>query len=391
MKIGILTTLNINRGDDFIKEGIIYLFKNYFKREKLEFIIINKHNPYSLFGIEMYGKNKFIRKVVNKLVKIKPEVFYKLFKLGKVESVFDDCNLMIQSGAPVIWANEETGNNSLKSDWTYAFWKDVAPRVRKLGIPIFNLSIGSCLKYGSKGEEVYKNEKLIEFIKKDILENSDVITFRDDLTKDISKNLGKEGESIVCSSIFSSDNLGVKKKEGEYIIINYMEGGGHFHSWDKRIYIDLWDSVLKNLIKKLSKEYEIKFLCHSQKEVKEAKEMFPEYKSYIFKDTKEQMEFMSKTIACVNNRVHATMGFASLGIPSITITTDSRVGLIDKIGLPTYFSGDRNLSSDELYLVLKELIKNKEKFGKGIKEIKKITKEEYFNEFSKYYKNERNN
>jgi AcrR family transcriptional regulator len=39
-----------------------------------------------------------------------------------------------------------------------------------------------------------------------------------------------------------------------------------------------------------------------------------------------------------------------------------------------------------IYDFLKEIYK-----GKSIKEIKKITKEEYFNEFSKYYKNERNN
>jgi hypothetical protein len=388
VKIGFLTTLDTNMGDDFIRDGIIYLLKKFLGKSNFELKIINKHDPYTLFNIKIYGVNKQIRRIINKLVKLYPQIFYRPAKLFRHRSVFDDCNFIIQSGAPVFWANKETGQNSLKSDWSLAFWKDVAPRVRNLGSPILNLAAGSCLKYGSSGEEIYENKKVSEFIRSHILRNSDFLTVRDSCAKNIANKLGKEAKFLPCTSIFAAKNYNLKASpNGKFVVFNYMHGGGHFYARDKRISPKKWENISKKLIEKISKKYEVKMLCHSKQEVKDAKKIAPGKEILFFKKSEKQLSYLRNALVGVCNRVHASMGIASLGIPSLTVTTDNRLSLISETGLSggliTHFSGDKNLNSDTLYDELEELIDNRRRFSGRIKKMQDVTEKKYL----KYFRN----
>lgn len=49
MKIGLISTINTNIGDDFIRQGICLLLKKVFKNHEIEFININKHTPLTVY------------------------------------------------------------------------------------------------------------------------------------------------------------------------------------------------------------------------------------------------------------------------------------------------------------------------------------------------------
>ena len=49
MKLGLLTTLNSNIGDDFIREGLLHCIRQVAPDAKLELVMLDKHEPQMVY------------------------------------------------------------------------------------------------------------------------------------------------------------------------------------------------------------------------------------------------------------------------------------------------------------------------------------------------------
>jgi len=324
MKIAIITTVDHNVGDDFVREGIKYLLRKKLKHEKIEFQNIHKHSPITTrYGYENFRNSRLSRKIDN----IIPKSWTKDRIL--------EAEILVQSGAPVYWCHEADGSHCYQNEWYKPLIRERFLKNKKA--KLLNLAAGTCQTYHSNGSEFC--EKCNAYIK-EFFGLADVTTVRDSLAKVIFKKLDLEVQVIPCSSIFAIDEHGLENEGEEYVVVNYMRGGAHY-TFSQKIDFEKWEMEFKRFYFELKENERVIFSCHNQKEVEEALNLDPKAEIFYKKDDYlEYMKFYSKAKFGFMNRVHGAFLMASYGKPSIVIGNDSRATMVEEIGLKHYYVND---------------------------------------------------
>ena len=72
--IAIITTVDHNVGDDFVREGLKYILRKHFVLEELNFLHIHKHSPItSRYGFEKLRKLNYSKRIDKLIPKIHPQ------------------------------------------------------------------------------------------------------------------------------------------------------------------------------------------------------------------------------------------------------------------------------------------------------------------------------
>lgn len=364
MKISIITTVNHNVGDDFVREGIKYLLRQHFKNQNIEFQNIHKHSPITArYGFEWFRNLRLSSKVD----KILPKRWSK-------DRVFE-AEILVQSGAPVYWCHEIGGGHCYNNEWYKPLIKERF--LNNKNAKLLNLAAGTCQTYHSDGSEFCDTCKNYM---KEFYELASVTTVRDTLAKKIFLDIGIDVPVIPCSSIFAVDEHNLKNEGEEYIVVNYMKGGAHY-TFGQKIDFEKWENEFKKFYFSLKQKERVIISCHNQKEVDEAKELDPNAEIFYVKDDYvEYMKFYSKAKFGIMNRVHGAFLMASYGKPSVVIGNDSRARMPEEIGLKHYFVNDAN------YKLLNkeyEFLKNgADNFSERFKVIKEKAFEDYMKALS---------
>jgi polysaccharide pyruvyl transferase WcaK-like protein len=331
MKIGLITTIDTNIGDDFIREGICHVLEEIFKRTGIEFVSVNKHKPYTVYPAWHpihFGDFADILPVGKDFMRRTADSLFSAMGL----SHFDDCDLIVQCGAPVFWPN------CSQNEWARPLWKDIIGRLHER-IQVINLAAGSCYPWERQPSKIDTPED--EKYLKEILSYCRLTTVRDHLSQELCKTLGREVPLIPCSALLVGRGRKAQITQSGYILINYMTGGGHY-AWDQEIDDRKWENTVKTLIARLSKRHKIAFLCHDEQEFSLTKKLDPELPVFFPKSHQEYFDCLSGSMFAICNRMHASIAMAGIGIPSIAICTDTRLLMVSQIGLPTHYVKDIN-------------------------------------------------
>lgn len=369
MKIGLITTINTNIGDDFIREGILNALKHAKPDSQFHFILINKHNPWDLYPKWHPIKwSKFISK--------KRHLFSKVIsRLSSWTgcSILDDCDMIIQCGAPVYWY----GCN--KAEWAEIFWNGIASRLRQK-IHILNLAAGSCYPWESIPNSVSckKDSKYM----KSLFDICGKTIVRDSKSFQLLQSLGCSPIKLPCSAFLASLPYNALKHTDEYIFINYMPGGGHF-DFNQGIDAENWKNVIKTFVESSSKDHRLAFLCHNQNEYDAAKEIAPNIECFLPKTVKEYFELAVRGKVGIFNRMHASIGFAGLGIPSVAIGADTRMLMVEDIGLQTRYVKD--VTTEILLKDLNTLLAEKDKEKIRLLSLQRKTLKNYISELESFF------
>ncbi len=365
MKISIITTVEHNVGDDFVREGIKYLLRQQFKDKDIEFQNIHKHSPItSRYGFEWFRYLK-LSKRVDKLI---PKSW------GKDRVLESD--ILVQSGAPVYWCHEVGGGHCYDNEWYGPLIKERFLKNSKT--KLLNIAAGTCQRYHSKGDDFCEQCK--DYIK-EFYDYSKVTTLRDTLSQVVFKDIGIEAPVIPCSSIFSVDEHSIKNEGEEYVVVNYMKGGAHY-TFGQGIDLEKWEREFKKFYFELKKKEKVIVSCHNQKEVDEALELDPNADIFYVKDDYlAYMKFYSKAKFGIMNRVHGAFLMAAFGKPSIVIGNDSRGRMPGEIGLKHFFVNDADY--DLLNREYEFLKSGADNYSERFKAIKEKAYEDYMQAFSK--------
>jgi hypothetical protein len=352
VKIGLITTIDTNIGDDFIREGIYHVLKEVFKGERLEFVCINKHNPYTVYPA---WHPVHLRNVADHLPVGKHHVINVieslLPKIGS--SCFDDCDLIVQCGAPVFWPN------CSRNEWAKPIWQDVIGRLCGK-IPVLNLAAGSCYPW-ERQPAVIEQTGDAEYIKT-ILGYCRLTTVRDRFAKSICKSLDWEIPLIPCSAFLAARGRIAKIQESGYILLNYMTGSGHY-AWDQEIDAKKWEETIKAIISRLGKRHKLAFLCHNEMEFAIAQELAPDLPRFFPKTVYDYFKCIAEAKFGINNRMHASVGMAGMGVPSVAVCTDTRLLMVAELGLPVHYVKDidADILEEEAEIALNSLKTEKER------------------------------
>lgn len=352
IKIGLITTIDTNIGDDFIREGICGILREIFKESEIEFIPVNKHKPLTVYPAwhpVHLSKAANLLPIGRSLINNTIEKFASKLRL----SCFDDCDLIVQCGAPVFWPNCH------KNEWAEALWHHVVGRLCEK-IPVLNLAAGSCYPWERQPAGITETND-IRYLKA-ILGYCRLTTVRDTLSKILCESLGAQVPLIPCSAFLAAGGLMGSLKDDGVVLINYMSSGGHY-DWGQNIDSSTWHKTVKALVGHLKKYHKLAFLCHNEKEYKLAAEMEPAIKRLLPKTPQEYFSITSDAKGAVCNRMHASVGLAGMGIPSIAVGTDTRLLMVKALGLPSFYVKETNLIQleDALENLLANRYKEKER------------------------------
>ena len=363
-KIGLLSTLDCNIGDDFIRTGIIAVIASIHGEKNLRFQVINKHQPESMFTFQ---QNVF-RKMLHRLnrSRLRNTFIPGLIQLAPM-SRFDKFDLLIQCGTPTLW------NGCRNSEWADPIWKDVFHRLSLQGKPVLNLGAGTCYGIETLPSTLLGDDD--EAFARLMIETCQLTTVRDQLARKLFSSIGCDVEVVCCPALLTGMTFTSPVSPTKKVVVNFMEGGGHF-DWGQKIDAHAWRESFNSMVAKLKQDgWDVVFIAHDSKEANTAKKYWPNFRCINSATMKEYFEVIRDAAFGVFNRMHASVAAAGLGIPSIAIGTDSRNFMVSQVGLPAAFVKDA--STERLMDAIFELARNRDSHSCKLLDIRKKTFDRY--------------
>jgi hypothetical protein len=366
MRIGLITTLQTNIGDDLIREGICLVLREVFKGHEIKFVTANKHHPLTVYPhwhpIHLKKLTRYLPKEryhANRLL----EYFAPKLKSNR----FDVCDLIVQCGGPVLWPNCH------QNEWVGPLWREVVAQLYQR-VPVLNMAAGSCYPWERQPSFIDNpdDEKYLH----EIFGYCRLTTVRDKLAQNLYASMGMQTPLLPCSAFLAAKGYVGDKQKKDLVLINYMSSGGHY-DWGQGIQPSEWCNTLKTLISKIKMRHRIAFLCHNQGEEHLAHELEPTLTRIYPKTTKEYLALVSEAQAGLCNRIHASVVLASLGIPSVAVGTDTRLLTVSELGLPIEYV--KNTDIDRLEDQIERLIKDQKIEKERLFALQEETWERYLN------------
>jgi hypothetical protein len=172
-------------------------------------------------------------------------------------------------------------------------------------------------------------------------------TVRDTLAQSLCASLDVQVPLIPCSAFLAAkDYKNIKQDKEEFVLINYMVGGGHY-DWNQNIDRVLWHNTVKGLMERMLTRHKIAFLCHNQEEYDIAGQLDETLPRIWPKNLYEYISLVSRAKVALCNRMHASVALAGLGIPSIAVGTDTRLLMVAALDLPHYYVKDVHIEQLE--------------------------------------------
>ena len=326
IKVGIVTTLDHNIGDDFVREGIKAAFSRAITGE-IEFVQINKHQPLDV--LESALLRKTLKAVVQMFPRGRVQVGNFLFSLFGGVGKFRDIDVFIQSGAPVIF------HGMGKTEWAYILLGKVfkESKLKNPKLISFNLAAGTC--FGEfKSAEIVLSDLDQEFLRR-ITSDFDVTTARESLAREFFDRYDRGVSLIPCSSILCSlDYPVVETGSKNKVLINYMPLGGHY-DFNDNIDPEFQAQWFSDLVSGLARNYEIICVAHDSEEHAAMKELFGTQMDIRYPTTLEEYsELLEGVFFGVVNRLHSAMYMFSHGVQSFAIANDTRRLMLEEINIP---------------------------------------------------------
>jgi hypothetical protein len=352
MRIGLITTLNTNLGDDLVREGICRVLARLFPRHALTFIPVNKHEPLSVYPrwhpIQLARATRYLPRGRFRMARWLERGFSTL-RLSR----FETCDLIVQCGAPVMWAGCHA------CEWAGPLWHRVVGRLSQR-IPVLNLAAGSCYPWERQPTEVA--DPLEARYLRTILGYCRLNTVRDKLAQRLSTSLGVEAPVIPCSSFLVADGAARAPANGELLLISYMARAGHY-DWNQGIDPAAWRETVKTLLTQLRMRHRLAFLCHNAAEVQLAEELDSTVPRIWPRTSQEYPALVAEAKVALCNRLHASVALASLGIPSVAVGTDTRLLMVEALGLPCLYVKQATVGrlEEELENLLRHRLREQER------------------------------
>lgn len=323
-KILMVSTVNTNIGDDLIRSGVERIMSSMFADTAVVFDVVNKHRP-----LEIYSKHSWqsaidvLPRGKRALTRLSSRILSKT--RNRPLAPYD---FVAMAGTPTTWRGFE------QAEWIEPIWRDVLFADR--GVPVLNLAMGSSYPWLERDRVMLSPSEEATLVA--MLDRSLVRSARDELMSDIASRVGRDVDVLPCAALLWSDGENLQDDDGP-VLVNVMPGGGHF-DWDQGISPESWLARAKELHSRLSGQSRIVMLCHNQRELDYAATHFPDSQRTLPRTIDEYRAAISGARAGVVNRLHAAVALAGVGIPAVAVGTDTRLLMIELLGLPHRYVDD---------------------------------------------------
>jgi hypothetical protein len=364
IRVAILSTIATNIGDEFIRDGVICLLRSTWGDTNFDFRVFNKHRPWTFFprwhpvqGAAVLNATfgRFWRRYANAASRV-----------GK--SFFDNADLIVQSGTPVIWKDVE-----YTSEWNISFWRNIAPRVARTK-PLLNIGGGSCYPWHAQPDTLSGKDRGFA---QHMVRTAMLTTTRESLAaKLLSEAAGVDIPALSCPALLAGQTHVAPDLGGSTFILNFMPRAGHFDEL-RQINPESWQTSFSEAVRHLEARFNLVFLCHNATELQAARTLWPKHRAIFPQTTRDYFEAVKGAYGGLVNRLHAAVGLAGLGIPSIAVGTDTRMLMTKQIGIETLFAPD--VTGTILVQHLKSLLERRDEISVALLRMREETLSNYIN------------
>lgn len=367
--VGVITTLHHNVGDDFVREGLIYLLEARFGSVSVR--PVHKHIPVTCRSWVRYEWD-LVRRALNiagSSWALRLSYLLDLFPTSFGSDAILGSDLVVQSGAPVYWTSEF--GHCHQNEW----WKPLIERrlLRAQRVPLLNIAAGTCQHYFSDGSEFCQQPAVLEYARR-FFDICELTTVRDKLSRVVLGYAGRTAPLLPCCSLYAVDRLQIRPRKGEYIALNFMPLGGHY-SWGSTASVSTWDSTFAAFAHRLAQKHRCILVCHSAGEQRAAARLCPSIPTYYSRNYRDYLDIYAGARCGVVNRVHAAFALASVGKPALVVGNDSRARMCEEIGVRSIFVADANV--EMLLDVTEDLVLQRDEFQTKALELKRAVFEGY--------------
>lgn len=311
LKIGFLTSLGVNVGDEFIREGIRAIL------DKLG----TPYHPFYVHKLEMESLS----------AAREDEPFL-------LSDKYWDSDVFIQAGAPVYWHILNGRSTSLTSGWHQWMWQDRILNRTRDGPTFLNLGAGTCQAWNDDGSDFLADPACVEFARSASMQ-AEVTTVRDPLASRILASLSLPHELLPCPAFLAAARHRIPGADTGLICLNLMPLGGHYEL-DPEFDAAAWLLRCMVLVTRLRSFGRLLFVAHDGAEADfMSKFAGPGERVFLAGGWRDYLDVYSSCRAVIANRVHGAVGAAGFGIPAIIIGNDSRASIGDPIGVPRFKAG----------------------------------------------------
>lgn len=306
-----MTTVDVNVGDEFIREGVRAALDASGLSYRLH--LVNKHDADSV--------SRPYRD-----------------ECGILGDKYFDTEIFIQTGAPVYWRLEDGRSTSLTSDWHQWLWEQriLSSDARR---PLFlNLGAGSCMPWGDDGASFLSTPACVDFVKR-AGARAALTTVRDPLADAMLSKIGVSHQGVVCPAFLAGARHGPARPPSGHIGINLMQRGAHFSTREDFSH-DAWKIDCEKLLTRMRLLGPVVFIAHDAEEAAFMSGLIiPGERVVTASDWRGYFDLYSTCSLVVANRVHGAVCAAGFGVPSLIMGTDTRSQIGEYAGIPYYQSG----------------------------------------------------
>lgn len=310
LNISFLTSLRVNIGDEFIREGI---------RAGLD----QSDIPYSPFYIDKVDARSLHEPREEETIRL--------------DDKYWDADVVIQAGAPVYWSFEKGRISSLNSEWYEWFWQQLVFAPGKAHPVFLNLGAGSCQPWGDNGDEFLQDPNCVRYARR-VAERSALTTVRDPVAADMLGRLGVPHQPEICPAFFAASRRVPRAySEDGPIGVNLMPVGGHYdygaseaqQEWGRAAF------RLVGFLRELGRP--LVFIAHDKREADFMNLFAAGAERVILGESwRPYLDAYADCALVVANRVHGAVCAAGCGVPSLIVGNDTRTRIGDYVGLPSF-------------------------------------------------------
>jgi polysaccharide pyruvyl transferase WcaK-like protein len=154
-----------------------------------------------------------------------------------------------------------------------------------------------------------------------------------------------------------------------------MPGAGHY-DWGQKIDSAGWENTVRGVLASLRGQ-KLLMLCHDSREWEIAGRLAPEHPRFLPSGALSYFRTLRRAKAAVVNRLHAAVALAGLGVPSVAVGTDTRLMMVEALGLPALYVKDAH--EDVLVKTLARLLYDRESERRRLLHLREQTWLNYLN------------
>jgi len=352
--IAFMTTLGVNVGDEFIREGIHSFLEKLIPQ--YHSLYVSKHDLTSLHE-------------------------HRLNESISVQDKFLDADVIIQAGAPVYWKN--SGSACYSAEWVDELWRK---RIFQFGQSkiVLNIGAGSGQAFHDNSQSVSSDPLCAEFIRQ-ISKSCKWESVRDPLASAILNDLKISHVKLPCPAFHAArrikNTIPVSKN---CIAINFMPLSGHYQ-FAPEVTESVSLAFQRKAVSALRRNHTIMFIAHNQIEADYMRQFqFPGESMFLSNNYLDYFEAYGTARGVFANRVHGGVFAAGFGRPAVLVGNDSRLRIAEYIGLPNKYIADADV--DESIDLFEDCLKKEQSERDRLLNLREESAEKYIEYLRPFFK-----